>query len=228
VVEAAGLPEVACTVWSNLTGLREGDTLLVHGGGSGIGTFAIQYAKALDVRVFATARAVKHDALRALGVDLAIDYATTPFEDAVRDATGGRGVDVILDIMGAAYLSRNVDALATNGRLVIIGLQGGRAAELDLGALMAKRATVRATTLRARPPTEKAAIVAGVRDEVWPLIEAGRIRPVVDRRLPMAQAARAHEIAQRNEQTGKLLLVRGGAEEVVGSRALGGEQVPGV
>jgi putative PIG3 family NAD(P)H quinone oxidoreductase len=231
LVDAAGLPEVACTVWSNLVGvarLRAGETLLVHGGGSGIGTFAIQFAKALGVRVFATARAVKHDALRRLGVDLAIDYRAAAFETVVREATDGRGVDVILDIQGAAYLGRNVDALATNGRLVVIGLQGGRAAELNLGALMAKRATVAATTLRARPPAEKAEIVSGVRAEVWPLIDQGLIRPVVDRRLPLPEASRAHEIAGRNEQIGKLLLIRGGAEEVVGTGAAGGEHVPGV
>jgi NADPH:quinone reductase-like Zn-dependent oxidoreductase len=139
-------------------------------------------------------------------VDLAIDYTTTQFEEAVREATGGRGADVILDIMGAAYLGRNLSALATNGRLVVIGLQGGRSAELDLGLLMAKRATIAAATLRARPPAEKAEIVAGVREQVWPLVEAGRIHVVVDRRLPMARAAEAHEVAQRNEHTGKVLL----------------------
>ena len=211
LVDAAGLPEVACTVWSNLVGvarLRAGETLLVHGGGSGIGTFAIPFARALGVRVFTTARAVKHEAVRALGAELAIDYTVMEFEKAVKEATGGRGVDVILDILGASYLSRNIDALAPNGRLVIIGLQGGRRAELDLGALLAKRATVASTALRSRPLAEKAAIVAGVREEVWPLVESGRIRPVVDRRLPLAEAARAHEIAERNEQIGKLLLVK--------------------
>jgi putative PIG3 family NAD(P)H quinone oxidoreductase len=157
VVDAAALPEVACTVWSNLVGvarLRAGETLLAHGGGSGIGTFAIQFAKALGVRVFVTARAVKHDALARLGADLTIDYTATEFGKVVREATEGRGVDVILDIQGAAYLARNVDALATNGRLVVIGMQGGRTGELDLGTLMAKRGTVAATTLRARPPAE--------------------------------------------------------------------------
>jgi putative PIG3 family NAD(P)H quinone oxidoreductase len=210
VVDAAGLPEVACTVWSNLVGIarmRAGETLLVHGGGSGIGTFAIQFATVLGVRTFATARAVKHEALQRLGAELTIDYTVTEFEKAVKEATDGRGVDVILDIQGAAYLSRNIDALAANGRLVIIGMQGGRTAEINLGALMAKRGLVASSTLRARPPAEKAAIVAGVRDEVWPMLEAGRIHPVVDRRLPLSQAKRAHEIVGRNEHVGKVLLV---------------------
>ena len=210
VVDSAALPEVACTVWANLVGvarLAEGETLLVHGGGSGIGTFAIQFATALGVRVFTTARTVKHDALLALGARRAIDYTDEDFVAAVRAETGGRGVDVILDIQGAAYLARNVEALATNGRLVVIGLQGGRKAELDLGLLMAKRASVASTALRSRPLAEKANIVAGVRDEVWPLIDAGRIRPVIDRRLPMSQAARAHEVVGANDHVGKVLLV---------------------
>jgi putative PIG3 family NAD(P)H quinone oxidoreductase len=213
LVDAAGLPEVACTVWSNLIGvarLSAGETLLVHGGGSGIGTFAIQFAKALGARVLATARAAKHEALRKLGADLTIDYTTAEFEKVVREATDGRGADVILDIMGAAYLSRNIEALATNGRLVIIGMQGGNTAEISLGTLMSKRAMVASSTLRSRPAAEKAAIVSGVRDEVWPLLESGRLHGVVDRRLPMAQASRAHEIVGRNEHTGKVLLLASG------------------
>jgi putative PIG3 family NAD(P)H quinone oxidoreductase len=210
VLESAGLPEVACTVWSNLVGvarLAAGETLLMHGGGSGIGTFAIQFATALGARVYATARKAKHDALLKLGAELTIDYTTEDFVEMTRTATDGRGVDVILDIQGAAYLSRNVAALATNGRLVIIGMQGGRKAELDLGQLMAKRAMVAATALRARPPAEKATIVAGVRDEVWPLVRSGRIRPVIDRRISMSQAAHAHEVVGGNAHIGKVLLV---------------------
>lgn len=213
LIDAAGLPEVACTVWSNLTDvarLRSGETLLVHGGGSGIGTFAIQYARALGVRVLTTARAIKHPQLASLGADLAIDYTATEFEAAAREATGGHGVDVILDILGAAYLARNIATLAVGGRLVIIGMQGGRRAEIDLGQLLTKRATVAATTLRYRPPAEKAAIVQGVREQVWPLIERGEIRPVIDQRLPMQSASHAHEIVARNEHTGKVLLVAGG------------------
>jgi putative PIG3 family NAD(P)H quinone oxidoreductase len=210
LIDAAGLPEVACTVWSNLAGvarLRAGETLLVHGGGSGIGTFAIQFARALDARVLTTARAVKHDALAKLGADVCVDYTVNAFEDDVREATGGRGVDVILDMIGAAYLARNLAALAPYGRLVIIGLQGGRTAEIDLGAMSANQPVLTVTTLRSRPLAEKAAIVAEVRDRVWPLIGQGRIRPVVDRRLPLSEAARAHEVLARNDHIGKVLLL---------------------
>jgi putative PIG3 family NAD(P)H quinone oxidoreductase len=208
--EAAALPEVACTVWSNvvdIAGLQSGDTLLVHGGGSGIGTFAIQLGRALGARVMATARARKHEALKALGAEVTIDYTAEDFVAAARKATGGRGADVILDIMGGAYLARNIDALAPNGRLAIIGLQGGRTAELNLNALMAKRGSISATTLRARPPAEKADIVRGVREQIWPLVESGAVRPVVDRRLPMTEAAQAHRVVEANEHTGKVLLL---------------------
>ncbi|MFI6264293.1 NAD(P)H-quinone oxidoreductase [Micromonospora sp. NPDC051006] len=208
-VDAAALPEVACTVWSNvvrLAGLRADETLLVHGGGSGIGTFAIQLGAALGATVLTTARRAKHDRLRELGATQVIDYREQDFVDEVRGATDGRGADVILDIMGASYLGRNVAALATGGRLAVIGLQGGRKGELDLGALLTKRATVTATSLRSRPLDEKAAIVRGVRDEVWPLVEAGKVRPIVDRRMPMAEAAAAHELVERSHHLGKVLL----------------------
>ncbi|MGC4760708.1 NAD(P)H-quinone oxidoreductase [Micromonospora trifolii] len=210
-VDAAALPEVACTVWSNLVQvarLGAGDTLLVHGGGSGIGTFAIQLGAALGVTVLTTAREAKHDRLRELGAAHIIDYREQDFVEEVGRVTDGRGVDVILDIMGGSYLGRNVSALATGGRLVVIGMQGGRKAELDLGALLTKRASVTATSLRSRPLAEKAEIVQGVRDEVWPLVEAGRIRPVVDRRLPMTEAAEAHRLVQSNDHFGKVLLTR--------------------
>lgn len=210
VTDAAALPEVACTVWSNVVTtarLRKGETLLVHGGGSGIGTFAIQLGKALGAHVIATARAVKHDALRALGADEVIDYRHVDFVDAVRRATTGRGADVILDIIGGQYLPRNVDALATNGRLVIIGLQGGRRGDLDLAALSAKRALVAASTLRARPLSEKKQIVSGVRTEVWPMVESGAIKPVIERRIPMRDAAEAHRLVESSAHVGKVLLV---------------------
>lgn len=210
VVEAATLPEVACTVWSNvvrLAGLRSGETLLVHGGGSGIGTFTIQLGRALGARVITTARAAKHEALRALGAEWTIDYSTEDFVAGVHKATGDRGADVILDIMGAAYLARNIDALALNGRLAVIGLQGGLKAELNLSAVMDKRASIFATRLRPRPPEEKADIVRGVREQIWPLVESGAVRPVVDRRLPMAEAAEAHRIVEANQHTGKVLLL---------------------
>jgi len=210
LLDAAALPEAACTVWSNVVQMARlgmGETLLVHGGGSGIGTFAIQLGAALGATVVATARSAKHERLRALGADHLIDYTTAEFEDDVGVLTDGRGVDVILDIMGAAYLERNVAALATGGRLVVIGMQGGRRAELDLGALLAKRATLAATALRSRPVAEKAAIVRGVLEQVWPLIESGAIRPVVDRRLPLPKAAEAHRIVESSDHIGKVVLV---------------------
>jgi putative PIG3 family NAD(P)H quinone oxidoreductase len=208
--DAAALPEAACTVWSNvvdLAGLAKGDALLVHGGGSGIGTFAIQLGRALGATVIATARATKHEALRALGAAHTIDYTAEDFVARVQEITGGRGADVILDIIGAAYLQRNVAALATGGRITIIGMQGGRTGELDLGALMARRGTISATTLRARPADDKARIVTGVREQVWPLIEAGAIRPVIDRVLPMSQAAEAHRLLESSDHLGKILLL---------------------
>jgi putative PIG3 family NAD(P)H quinone oxidoreductase len=211
LVDAAGLPEVACTVWANvidLARLRAGETLLVHGGGSGIGTFAIQFATALGVRVLTTARAAKHAALRELGAAVTIDYTATDFVAATREATGGAGADVILDIMGGSYLARNLAALAPDGRLAIIGLQGGRRAELDLGALLANRGVISATSLRSRPLADKARIVRGVAEQVWPLVAAGKIRPVIDRRLPMAEAADAHRVVEAGSHLGKVLLVR--------------------
>ena len=177
LADSAALPEVACTVWANVVdraGLRSGETLLVHGGGSGVGTFAIQYAAAVGARVLATARAAKHETLVGLGADRVIDYEREDFVAVTREATGGRGADVILDIMGASYLSRNVDALAPDGRLAIIGLQGGSRAELDLATLMAIRGTVGGTTLRARPLADKVRIVRGVPQHGWPLVRAGR------------------------------------------------------
>jgi len=212
LVDAAALPEVACTVWSNVVRvarLGTGETLLLHGGGSGIGTFAIQLAVALGATVVVTARAAKHERLRELGAAHTIDYREQDFVEEVRRVTDGRGADVILDIMGAAYLPRNVAALAAGGRLVVIGMQGGRKGELDLGALLAKRGTIAATALRSRPLEEKAEIVRGVREQVWPLIESGAIRPVVDRRLPMTEAARAHRLVESNDHVGKVLLVTG-------------------
>ncbi|MGK5442545.1 NAD(P)H-quinone oxidoreductase [Micromonospora sp. URMC 105] len=209
LVDAAALPEVACTVWSNvvrLARLGRGETLLVHGGGSGIGTFAVQLGVALGATVVATARPAKHDRLRELGAAHTVDYREQDFVEEVRRVTDGRGADVVLDIMGASYLSRNVAALADGGRLVVIGMQGGRKAELDLGALLAKRASVSATALRSRPLDDKADIVRGVREQVWPLVEAGTIRPIVDRRLPMAEAAQAHRLVESNEHVGKVLL----------------------
>jgi putative PIG3 family NAD(P)H quinone oxidoreductase len=205
--EAAALPEVACTVWSNMVDiarLTKDEMLLVHGGGGGIGTFAIQLGKALGATVIVTARSQKHDQLKALGADHTIDYTSADF---VAETRSLGGADVILDIIGAKYLERNVEALNPGGRIVVIGLQGGRKGELDLGALMMKRGSVSATTLRARPVADKARIVRGVRDQVWPLVDAGDIRPIIDRALPMSDAAEAHRLMESSEHLGKIMLL---------------------
>ncbi|MFY4721826.1 NAD(P)H-quinone oxidoreductase [Streptomyces sp. LaBMicrA B280] len=211
LVRAAALPEVACTVWSNvfmISHLRPGETLLVHGGSSGIGTMAIQLAKAVGAKVAVTAGTKeKLERCAELGADILINYREQDFVAEVEEATGGAGADVILDNMGAKYLDRNVRALAINGRLAIIGLQGGAKGELNIGALLHKRAAVTATSLRARPVEEKTAIVAAVREHVWPLIAGGHVRPVVDRELPMARAAEAHRVLEESGHIGKVLLV---------------------
>jgi len=214
LVEAAGLPEVAATVWSNvfmLASLREGETLLVHGGTSGIGTTAIQLAKAAGARVITTCGTDEKCAkARELGADVAVNYREQDFVEEVRAATDGpsgkNGADVILDNMGAKYLARNVDALAPNGRLVVIGLQGGRKAELDLNVLLQKRAAVLATSLRLRPSGEKATIVASVREQVWPLVESGAWRLVVDRTFDVRDAAEAHRLMEASTHVGKIIL----------------------
>lgn len=205
VVDAAALVESACTVWSNLdaASARPGERLLVHGGTGGIGSFAIQLAAALGLEVYATAGSPERVArCREMGATAAWDYTS---EDWVAGMRAAGGADVVLDVMGAAYLERNVAALATGGRLVVIGLQGGTRGELDLGALLAKRARVIGTTLRSRPLDERAAIVAGVRREVWPLVPE-RIRPVVAARLPLADAAQAHRELEAGGVVGKILL----------------------
>jgi putative PIG3 family NAD(P)H quinone oxidoreductase len=210
LAESAALPEVACTVWSNVVDiarLQAGETLLVHGGGGGIGTFAVQLGKALGARVVVTACAGKHEALRELGADFAIDYTSTDFVEATREFTGGRGADVVLDIMGAKYLGRNVAVLATGGRIATIGLQGGRKGELDLGALMTKRGSISVTSLRARPVADKARIVRSVLDQVWPLVETGRIRAIIDTTMPMADATKAHSRMEASDHIGKILLI---------------------
>ena len=210
LVDAAGLPEVACTVWSNvfmLAGLRPGETLLVHGGASGIGTMAIQLAREMQARVAVTAgSAEKLARCRELGAEILVNYREEDFVEVVRSVTDGRGADVVLDLIGAKYLARNIEVLATSGRLVVIGLQGGTKAELDLGQLMRKRGAVLATALRARPPEEKAAVVASVREHVWPLVGSGSVRPVIDRRVPMSEAAEAHRVIEAGEAVGKVLL----------------------
>jgi putative PIG3 family NAD(P)H quinone oxidoreductase len=210
VRDAGALPEASCTVHANIVGyghLAPGETLLVHGGASGIGTTAIQVGRALGARVACTAgSAGKLAKCRELGAELTINYHEQDFADAVLDFTGGRGADVILDIMAAAYLPRNVAALATGGRLIVIGMQGGTRGELDLGQLMHKRASVHGSTLRSRPLAEKAAIVAAVRAELWPLVGSGLIRPVIQAVLPLAQAAEAHRLMDSSAHIGKILL----------------------
>jgi putative PIG3 family NAD(P)H quinone oxidoreductase len=211
LVTAAALPEVACTVWSNLfmlAALQPGETVLIHGGASGIGTFAIQLAHSLGARVAVTAgSAAKLERCRELGADVLVNYRDQDFVEAVRSATDGRGADVVLDIIGAKYLARNVEVLATNGRLAIVGMQGGTRAELDLAALMTRRAALFSTTLRARPAAEKAAICRSVVENVWPEIAAQRVRPVVDRVLPLTAAHEAHRIVESGEQVGKVVLI---------------------
>jgi putative PIG3 family NAD(P)H quinone oxidoreductase len=211
LVQAAALPEVTCTVWSNvfmIANLRRGETFLVHGGSSGIGTMAVQLGTAVGARVAVTAGTKeKLDRCAELGADILINYREQDFVAELKEATGGAGADVILDNMGAKYLDRNIRGLAVNGRLAIIGMQGGVKGELNIGALLTKRAAISATSLRARPPEEKAAIVAAVREHVWPLIEDGQVRPVVDRELPMSDAAAAHRVVEESGHVGKVLLV---------------------
>ncbi|WP_104181989.1 NAD(P)H-quinone oxidoreductase [Arthrobacter sp. B0490] len=211
LVDAAGLPETAATVWSNLVlqaGLAEGEHVLIHGASGGIGVMAVQVGLALGAVPLVTAgSAAKLDVARSLGVRTLIDYREQDFVEEVRAATGGRGADVILDVVGAKYLARNVESLATGGRLVVIGLQGGATAELDLGMLMGKRASVAGTTLRSRPVAEKTAILAAVRDNVWPLVATGAVKPFVGRTFPLAEAAAAHAYFDSGEHTGKILLV---------------------
>ncbi len=210
LVEAAALPETAATVYSNLflgAGLKAGETALIHGGAGGIGTMAIQLALAFGAVPVVTAGSAEKLRLAAsLGAAAAINYREQDFVSEVRAATGGAGADVILDVVGAKYLERNLEALAVGGRLVVIGLQGGARAELNLGALMARRASITGTTLRARPVEEKAAILDAVRQEVWPLVAAGRVLPLVGRTFALAEAAAAHEYFDSGDHTGKILL----------------------
>lgn len=212
LVTAAALPEVTSTVWSNvfmIAHLRPGETFLVHGGSSGIGTMAIQLAKAVGAKVAVTAGTKeKLDFCGELGADILINYREQDFVDEIKKATGGAGADVILDNMGAKYLDRNVQSLATSGRLAIIGMQGGVKGELNIATLLNKRAAVTATSLRGRPAGEKASIVAAVREHVWPLIAQGHVRPIVDRTVPMSDAAAAHRVLEESSHIGKVLLVR--------------------
>lgn len=211
--DAAALPEVACTVWSNVVmtaGLRRGDVFLVHGGGGGIGTHAIQVGKALGAVVAVTAgSAAKLARCRELGADITINYREQDFVDELKNATDGHGADVVLDNMGAKYLARNLDVLAKDGHLVVIGLQGGRKAELDLASMLAKRTSVTATGLRGRPATgeaSKAEVVASVVANVWPMVADGRVHPIIHARMPASEAAYAHQLLDSADVVGKIVL----------------------
>jgi putative PIG3 family NAD(P)H quinone oxidoreductase len=220
LVEAAALPEVASTVWSNLLGsvtdgfgttahLADGETLLIHGGASGIGTMAIQLVRALrpGCRVAVTAgSAAKLERCRELGASVAINYRDEDFVAVLNEQTGGHGADVILDNIGAKYLARNIDVLAHDGRIVVIGMQGGTTAELNLALLLHKRASVLATSLRGRPDEQKARVCAGVVREVWPAVAAGKIRPVIEQVLPLERAGDAHRALDGSDHIGKVVL----------------------
>ncbi|WP_154675234.1 NAD(P)H-quinone oxidoreductase [Parafrankia elaeagni] len=216
LLHAAGLPEVACTVYSTVferAALADGEVFLVHGGASGIGTFAIQAVRALRPAAVIATTAGSPEKLarcRELGADITVSYRDEDFVDRVRKATDGHGADVILDNMGASYLERNVSLLAADGRLVVIGLQGGTKGTLNLSALLPKRASVHALSLRARPAEQKARIVAGVRETFWPAVAQGRIQPVIDRVLPIADVVEAHRLVEGLGHVGKVILEVGG------------------
>jgi putative PIG3 family NAD(P)H quinone oxidoreductase len=210
LVDAAALPEATCTIEGTvyqMAHLAAGEMFLVHGGAGGIGTFAIQIAKAEGCMVACTAGSPgKLARCRELGADLAISYRDEDFTAAVLDFTGWHGADVILDIMGASYLAGNLDALATWGRLTVIATRGGSRGEVDLGLMMQKRATIVAATLRTRTAAEKAEVVAATRDHIWPLISAGKVVPVIHAVLPMSEAAEAHRMLDDGTHVGKILL----------------------
>jgi NADPH2:quinone reductase len=211
MVQAAALPETVFTVWTNVVeraGLIAGESFLVHGGTSGIGTIAIQVAKALGATVFATAGgADKVEACRALGADHAIDYKTQDFVSVVKEATGGKGVNVVLDMVGGDYLPRNIDCLALEGRHVSIAFLRGPKVEVNLAPIMMKRLTLTGSTLRARTAAQKAALAATVREKVWPLVTGGQVRPVIAKTFPLDGAAGAHRLMESSTHIGKIMLV---------------------
>jgi len=213
LIDAAGLPETFFTVWSNLFDrgrLAAGDSFLVHGGSSGIGTTAIQLAHAFGARVFATAGSPEKCAVCVeLGAERAIDYRQEDFTAIVKEATQGRGVDVILDMVGGSYVEKNLRALAVEGRLVQIAFLQGSKVTLDLAHLMVRRQTITGSTLRPRPVADKAAIARRLREKVWPLVETGNVRPVIDRTFPLAEAPVAHRLMESSRHIGKILLVTG-------------------
>ncbi|XP_051128366.1 uncharacterized protein LOC127249549 [Andrographis paniculata] len=209
--DAASFPEVACTVWSTvfmMSHLSEGETFLIHGGSSGIGTFAIQLAKYRGIKVFVTAGSEeKLAACKDLGADVCINYKTEDFVARVKEETGGKGVDVILDNIGGPYLQKNLEALKLDGRLFIIGFMGGFVSEISLGIVFAKRLTIQSAGLRSRSPENKAQIVREVEENVWPAIAAGKVKPVVYKSMPLEQAAEAHRLMESSKHIGKIILV---------------------
>jgi len=213
LVAAAAIPETFFTVWTNVFErgrLQAGESILVHGGSSGIGTTAIQLARAFGARVFATAGSAKKcAACERLGAERAINYHETDFVAAVREATNGKGVDVVLDIVGGEYVKRNIDALAVEGRLVQIGTLGGAKAEINMIPVLQRRLTITGSTLRARSVAEKGAIAAALRERVWPLLELRRVAPVIEATFPLARAAEAHRVMEAGEHVGKLVLTTG-------------------
>jgi len=210
-IQAAALPETFFTVWSNVFErgrLVSGETILIHGGASGIGTTAIQLARAFGARVFASAgNDEKCSLCEELGAERAVNYRNENFHDVIKEATGGHGVDVILDIVGGRYLADNIRLLATDGRLVVIGVLGGGKAEINLGQVLIKRLTVTGSTLRNRIPAVKGQIASALRAQVWPKLESGKIAPVIQATFPLAEASRAHELLEANQAMGKLVLI---------------------
>ncbi|MEO7022946.1 MAG: NAD(P)H-quinone oxidoreductase, partial [Leifsonia sp.] len=210
LVEAAGLPEVTATVYSNvfqLARLQSGEILLAHGGSSGIGSMAVQLGAAFGARVFTTAGSAEKVAFaRDLGAEVSIDYREQDFVEVVRDVTDGRGVDVVLDIVGGDYIARDLAALATGGRIMSIANRGSAPSTIDIGLLMRKRARLWGTTLRARPLDERVAIIAALRENVWPLIASGRVHPVIDSVFPLEDAPQAHRRMESSNHLGKILL----------------------
>eukprot|EP00268_Persea_americana_P040111 TRINITY_DN3976_c0_g1_i5.p1 TRINITY_DN3976_c0_g1~~TRINITY_DN3976_c0_g1_i5.p1 ORF type:complete len:326 (-),score=49.53 TRINITY_DN3976_c0_g1_i5:700-1677(-) len=211
LIEAASFLEVACTVWSTaflMSQLSAGETFLIHGGSSGIGTFSIQIAKHQGARVFVTAGSQeKLTFCKELGADVCINYKTEDFVARVKEETGGKGVDVILDNVGGPYFQRNLNSLNVNGRLFIIGFQGGTVTEANLGCMLARRLTVQAAGLRTRSPENKALIVSEVEKNVWPAIAAGKVKPVVYKSFPLYEAAEAHRLMESSNHIGKILLI---------------------
>jgi putative PIG3 family NAD(P)H quinone oxidoreductase len=211
LIAAAAIPETFFTVWTNVFErgrLKPGESILVHGGSSGIGTTAIQLARALGSRVFATAgSAAKCEACEALGAEVCVNYRDTDFVAVVKERSGGRGVDVVLDMVGGEYVPRNLDVLATDGRLVQIGTLGGATASINVGVVMVRRLTITGSTLRARPVADKAVIALAVRDRVWPLLESGAVKPIVHATFPLRDAAAAHRLMESSAHIGKIVLV---------------------